>query len=117
MSSGRLFLDRVARQPCPPALHQPDHYRMLAKSEGVIYHRTATSVLTGCLTQRAHPNEDPDAQRAGLPASYREVSSRMQMKSGALSKHHRLDLLLSLVVGPIGHICVAGMGRGSGNYS
>jgi hypothetical protein len=38
MSSGRLFLDRVARQHCPSPLHrQPDH-KMLDRAEGRDYH-------------------------------------------------------------------------------
>ena len=56
MSSGRLILDRVARQQSPSPLHrQPDH-KTLDKGKGRIYHRTVASVLTGCLTQGAHPS-------------------------------------------------------------
>ena len=37
-SSGRLFLDRVARQHCPSPLHrQPDH-KVLDRQKGRIYH-------------------------------------------------------------------------------
>jgi hypothetical protein len=43
MSSGRLFLDRVARQHCPSPLHrQPDH-KSVDRSEERIYHRTVTA--------------------------------------------------------------------------
>ena len=52
MSSGRLFLDRVARQRCPSPLHRHDQNNLIARSEETIYHRTASSVLTGCLTFR-----------------------------------------------------------------
>jgi hypothetical protein len=42
MSSGRLFLDRVARQHCPSPLHrQPDH-KTVDRPAGRIYHRTVT---------------------------------------------------------------------------
>ena len=38
MSSGRLFLDRVARQHCPSPLHrQPDH-KVLDRQKGRTYH-------------------------------------------------------------------------------
>ena len=52
MSSGRLFLDRVARQQSPSPLHRRDQNKMIARSKGTIYHRTVSSVLTGCLTFR-----------------------------------------------------------------
>ena len=54
MSSGRLFLDRVARQQSPSPLHRRDQNNLIARSEETNYHRTVTSVLTGCLTQGAH---------------------------------------------------------------
>ena len=42
MSSGRLFLDRVARQHCPSPLHrQPDH-KIVDRQNETIYHRTVT---------------------------------------------------------------------------
>ena len=42
MSSGRLFLDRVARQHCPSPLHrQPDH-KTLDRPIGTIYYRMVT---------------------------------------------------------------------------
>ena len=55
MSSGRLFLDRVARQHCPSPLHRHTQHISIAELKGTIYHRTVTSVLTGCLTRGAHP--------------------------------------------------------------
>jgi hypothetical protein len=50
MSSGRLFLDRVARQHCPSPLRRHAQHISIAALKGSIYHRTVTSVLTGCLT-------------------------------------------------------------------
>ena len=50
MSSGRLFLDRVARQHCPSPLRRHAQHIYIAVSKGSLYHRTVTSVLTGCLT-------------------------------------------------------------------
>ncbi len=42
MSSGRLFLDRVARQHCPSPLHrQPDH-KTVDRGDERIYYRTVT---------------------------------------------------------------------------
>jgi hypothetical protein len=52
MSSGRLFLDRVARQHCPSPLRRHSQHISIAGSKGTIYHRTVSSVLTGCLTFR-----------------------------------------------------------------
>jgi hypothetical protein len=52
MSSGRLFLDRVGRHQSPSPLHRQDQNNLIARSAGTIYHRTVTSVLTGCLTSR-----------------------------------------------------------------
>jgi hypothetical protein len=54
MSSDRLFLDRVARQHCPSPLHRHTQHNSIAGSNGTIYHRTVTSVLTGCLTPGVH---------------------------------------------------------------
>ena len=52
MSSGRLFLDRVARQQSPSPLHRRDQNKSIARSEGTNYHQTVRSVLTGCLSIR-----------------------------------------------------------------
>jgi hypothetical protein len=52
MSSGRLFLDRVARQHRPSPLHRHTQHNSIARSEGTDYHRTVSSVLTVCLTSR-----------------------------------------------------------------
>jgi hypothetical protein len=52
MSSGRLFLDRVGRHQSPSPLHRRDQNKLIARSEGTIYHRMVSSVLTGCLTFR-----------------------------------------------------------------
>ena len=52
MSSGRLFLDRVARQQSPSPLRRQPQHISVARSKETIYHRTVTSVLTGCLTFR-----------------------------------------------------------------
>jgi hypothetical protein len=38
MSSGRLFLDRVARQHCPSPLHRQLDHKMLDRTEGRNYH-------------------------------------------------------------------------------
>jgi hypothetical protein len=56
MSSGRLFLDRVARQHCPSPLHQHHQLKTIAASNEIIYHRTVTSLLTVCLTAGDKPS-------------------------------------------------------------
>ncbi len=55
MSSGRLFLDRVARQHCPSPLHRQSQNKTLVGAGGTNYHRAVHSVLTGCLTPGGHP--------------------------------------------------------------
>ena len=50
MSSGRLFLDRVARQHCPSPLRRHGQNNLIARSEGTNYHRTVSSVLTVCVS-------------------------------------------------------------------
>jgi hypothetical protein len=50
MSSGWLFLDRVARQHCPSPLHQHAQHNSIAGSKGTNYHRTVGCVLTVCLS-------------------------------------------------------------------
>jgi len=56
MSSGRIFLDRVARQHCPSPLHGHRQHNSSAESNGIIYHQTVVSILTVCLTKRGNPS-------------------------------------------------------------
>ena len=51
MSSGRLFLDRVARQHGPSPLHRQAHPKTVPGSGTMNLQRTANSVLTVCLSQ------------------------------------------------------------------
>ena len=55
MSSGRLFLDRVARQHCPSPLRRQGHHKSLDQRIESKYHRTAKCGLSGCLTLGVHP--------------------------------------------------------------
>ena len=50
MSSGRLFLDRVARQHCPSPLHRQSHPKTVPGWGTIKWQRTANSVLTVCLS-------------------------------------------------------------------
>jgi hypothetical protein len=50
MSSGRLFLDRVARQQSPSPLRRQGQNNWIAGTEGTDYHRTAATVLTVCVS-------------------------------------------------------------------
>jgi len=68
MSSGRLFLDRVGRHQSPSPLHRRDQIKLIARSEGTIYHRTVTSALTGCLTFRDKRIAVPLSQLAAIHA-------------------------------------------------
>ena len=51
MSSGRLFLDRVARQQSPSPLHRQAHPKTVPGWATMNLQRTANSVLTVCLSQ------------------------------------------------------------------
>ena len=51
MSSGRLFLDRVARQQGPSPLHRQVHPKTVPGWSTMNLQRTANSVLTVCLSQ------------------------------------------------------------------
>ena len=55
MSSGRLFLDRVARQHCPSPLRRQGHHKTLDQRIRSKYHRTVRCGLSGCLTRGVHP--------------------------------------------------------------
>ena len=57
MSSGRLFLDRVARQQCPSPLHRQHDRKTLDEFKERIYHRTVTVFFPLCLTPGVHPRE------------------------------------------------------------
>jgi hypothetical protein len=59
MSSGRLFLDRVGCHQSPSPLHRRDQNNLFAQANESNYHRTVTSVLTGCLK--------PGGKSKGLP--------------------------------------------------
>jgi hypothetical protein len=51
MSSGRLFLDRGGRHQSPSPLHRHPQHNPLAFRRASIYHRTAGSVLTVCVSR------------------------------------------------------------------
>ncbi len=76
MSSGRLFLDRVARQHCPSPLHRQLHPKTVPGWGTMDLQRTANSVLTVCLSQgdnrttaiRPGVPRDPARPATGKPA-------------------------------------------------
>jgi hypothetical protein len=45
----------VARQHCPSPLHRLFQLKSIADSKEIFYHRTVTSLLTVCLTDRDNP--------------------------------------------------------------
>ena len=51
MSSGRVFLDRVARQQSPSPLHRHPHPKTVPGWGTMKWQRTANSVLTVCLSR------------------------------------------------------------------
>lgn len=55
MSSGRLFLDRVARQQSPSPLHRYGNHKTLDEKGKTNYHRTVTASFSPCLTLGVHP--------------------------------------------------------------
>src|SRR5437660_5395191 len=56
MSSGRLFLEGLLASIALLRFTGHDQHKAIAVSKGINYHRTVTSVLTGCLTSRSHPS-------------------------------------------------------------
>jgi hypothetical protein len=56
MSSGRLFLDRVARQQGPSPLHRQAHPKTVPGWRTMNLQRTANRVLTVCLSQGDNRN-------------------------------------------------------------
>ena len=56
MSSGRLFLDRVARQQSPSPLHRQLHPKTVLGWGTIEWQRTVNSVLTVCLSKRGSRN-------------------------------------------------------------
>jgi len=59
MSSGRLSLDRVARQHCPSPFHRQAHPKSVPGSGTIDFQRTVNSVLTVCLSRGDNPNQYP----------------------------------------------------------
>jgi transposase len=55
MSSGRLFLDRVARLQSPSPLRRQCQHKAIAAAGGRTYHQTVNSVLTVCLSKWGNP--------------------------------------------------------------
>src|SRR6516164_6680591 len=70
MSSGRLFLDRVARQQCPSPLHRQLHPKTVP---GWGTMKTVNSVLTVCLSRGDNRKEYP-WMRTGRP---KQLPSRL----------------------------------------
>ena len=56
MSSDRLILDRVGRHQSPSPLHRHPQNNPLAFRRASIYHRTAGSVLTVCVSRGDNPS-------------------------------------------------------------
>ena len=51
MSSGRPFLDGLLASTARLRFNRHDQHKTIAASKGMIYHRTANSLLTVCLTR------------------------------------------------------------------
>ena len=71
MSSGRLFLDRVARQQSPSPLHRQSHHNAPPPSNGIAYHRIARVCFSGCLSSAVHPRRS--LRFLGVLAAWREI--------------------------------------------
>jgi Tfp pilus assembly protein PilF len=94
MSSGRLFLDRVARQQSPSPLRRQAQHISVAGSKERIYHRTVTSVLTGCLTFRDRRtiwlNPDFSSPYILLGKAYAKTK-QLALAEGVLKRALRMD--------------------------
>ena len=62
MSSGRLFLDRGARQQSPSPLHRQLHPKTVPGWGTMKWQRTVNSVLTICLSKRGKRTRSPRAR-------------------------------------------------------
>jgi hypothetical protein len=92
MSSGRLFLDRVARLQSPSPLHRQCQDKALAASGQSVYHRTVDSVLTGCLTRGGHPRSLPhpfEAPRALKPSKEKPCGNHRLKQKHAPNQYER----------------------------
>ena len=67
MSSGRLFLDRVARQHCPSPLHRHPHPKTVPGWGTMEGQRTVNSVLTVCLSRGDNLNSPQPPFGYGSP--------------------------------------------------
>jgi len=79
MSSGRLFLDRGARQHCPSPLRRQGQDNLIARSEETNYHRTVSSVLTVCVSSGGKCNQ---VLRHELSGGVHHLSSRSRPRKG-----------------------------------
>jgi hypothetical protein len=92
MSSGRLFLDRVARQHCPSPLHRQLHPKTVPGWGTMNLQRTENSVLTVCLTKRGSRKPTLDNKdRLGPHRAY--------------ACQQLLDKVLNKVLAPAGPTC------------
>ena len=94
MSSGWLILDRVARQHCPSPLHQRSQHKSIAASMETNYHRTVTSVLTGCLTQGGHPTSFLEHRGIAALAFKGPVAALAAYGDLALRQYQDIDLIV-----------------------
>jgi hypothetical protein len=88
---------RVALQRSPPPLHQPAaHSEVMSYGRSSAFHRTATSVLTGCLTSgdkrtSSSPNAANPLYSLGIiaDANYSRIRRRPFKKRTNASPHNR----------------------------
>jgi len=90
MSSGRLFLDRVARQQCPSPLHRHRQNKTLDRNTETIYHRTAHLWCSGCLTQWVHPNSNPFSRKGAKAQSKPQQIQAVQFFMDPFARVRRL---------------------------
>ena len=106
MSSGRLFLNRVGRHQSPSPLHRHIQHKPLALRHAIIYHRTAGSVLTVCVSRGGKRRllrggflscDEPKVESCGS-RTFRECSGRAKCTearcncwNSRLSPHSGMD--------------------------
>ena len=101
MSSGRLILDQVGRHQSPSPLHRHHQHKTVAGSMRTNYHRTVTSVLTGCLTIDSGPKALPRKNRqipkrnveADISPGLREHITQAAQKIRGVHKTELADVL------------------------
>jgi hypothetical protein len=91
MSSGRLFLEGLLASIALLRFTGHDQHIAIAVSKGINYYRTVTSVLTGCLTSRAHPKKGHIYYRCHTKTCPTKTIREESLDQGLLREYRKLE--------------------------